>query len=130
MPSAIASAAPAPRPAPSRRGLTIFGVVAAVTFSASSSAPTPLYRLYQEHLGLSPLLLTVIFAAYAFSFLAALLTVGSLSDYVGRRPVTFAALVVNALAMYLFIRADSAVAFIPLVTSKSLVPVQFPFPLS
>jgi hypothetical protein len=96
----------------SRRALTAFGVVAAVTFTASSSAPTPLYRLYQEHLGLSPLLLTVIFAAYAFSLLSALLTVGSLSDYVGRRPVAFGALLLNALAMCMFIEAHSVGALI------------------
>jgi MFS family permease len=55
---------------------------------------------------------TTIFAVYAFSLLAALLTVGSLSDYVGRRPVILAALVLNAAAMMLFIRADSAAALI------------------
>jgi MFS family permease len=38
--------------------------------------------------------------------------VGSLSDYVGRRPVTFVALLLNALAMYLFITADSAALLI------------------
>jgi hypothetical protein len=110
---AAVESVPAPRQSPtSRRALTVFGVIAAITFSASSSAPTPLYRLYQEHLGLSPLLLTVIFAAYTFSLLGALLTVGSLSDYVGRRPVTFAALVLNAVAMFMFIEAQSAVALI------------------
>src|SRR5215831_19221535 len=67
--------------------VTAFGIVTAITFIATSSAPTPLYRLYQQGFDLSPLLLTVIFAAYAFSLLAALLTVGSLSDHVGRRPV-------------------------------------------
>jgi MFS family permease len=106
-------AVPAPNPLPnSHRALTVFGVIAAVTFSASSGAPTPLYRLYQEHLGLSPLLLTTIFAAYAFSLLGALLTVGSLSDYVGRRPVAFVALVLNAIAMAMFIGAHSAGALI------------------
>jgi hypothetical protein len=96
----------------SPRAMTIFGVATAVTFSASSGAPTPLYRVYQEGLGLSPLVLTVVFAAYAFSLLAALLTVGSLSDYVGRRPVIFAALALNAAAMAMFIEADSATTLI------------------
>lgn len=36
-------------------------------------------------------MLTLIFAVYALSLLVALLVVGSLSDYVGRRPVIFAA---------------------------------------
>jgi MFS family permease len=94
------------------RKLTIFAVIAAITFSASSSAPTPLYRIYQDHLALTPLTLTIIFGAYAFSLLAALLTVGSLSDYVGRRPVTFAALLLNAGAMGLFLEADSALELV------------------
>ena len=94
------------------RAMTIFGLVAAITFFASSGAPTPLYRMYQQGFGISPLLLTVIFAAYAFSLLGALLTVGSLSDYIGRRPVIFAALVLNAVAMLMFIEANSAAALI------------------
>jgi MFS family permease len=102
-----AIAAPAPAQA-SHRAMTIFSVLAAVTFSASSSAPTPLYRLYQQGLGLSPALVTLIFAVYAFSLLGALLTLGSLSDYVGRRPVIFAALLLNAAAMILFAHAHSA----------------------
>jgi MFS family permease len=96
----------------SGRAMTIFGIAAAVTFSASSSAPTPLYRLYQQGLGLSPLLITTIFAVYAFSLLGALLTVGSLSDYIGRKPVIFAALALNAVAMALFATADSATGLI------------------
>jgi hypothetical protein len=51
--------------------------------------------------------LTLIFGVYALSLLAALLTVGSLSDYLGRKPVIFTAVVLNALAMLLFIYADS-----------------------
>ena len=84
--------------APSRNVLAL-AAVAAMTFSASSSAPTPVYHLYQDSLGLSHLTLTVVFAVYAFSLLAGLLTVGSISDYVGRRPVAFAALILNAAAM-------------------------------
>lgn len=87
---------------------TLYGVVAAALFSASSSAVTPVYHLYQEIFGLSPVVLMTVFSAYAFSLLAALLTVGSLSDYVGRRPIILAALVLNCLAMAVFIRADSA----------------------
>jgi MFS family permease len=37
-----------------------------------------------------------------------LLTLGSLSDYVGRRPVILAALLLNAAAMTLFAHAHSA----------------------
>jgi MFS family permease len=83
-------------------------MVAAALFSACSSAATPVYHLYQELYGLSPVMLMTIFSAYAFMLLAALLTVGSLSDYIGRRPVILAALVLNAVAMFAFIEAGSA----------------------
>ncbi len=94
----------------STRAMTVFGVVAAATFSASGSAPTPLYRHYQEVMGLSPAVLTVIFSAYVLSLLTALLTVGSLSDHIGRRPVIFGALILNAVAMVMFVQADTAAA--------------------
>jgi predicted MFS family arabinose efflux permease len=44
---------------------------------------------------------------YALSLLAALLTVGSLSDHLGRKPVIFTAVLLNIVAMLLFIYADS-----------------------
>ncbi|MGI4836656.1 MAG: MFS transporter [Janthinobacterium lividum] len=78
-----------------------------VSFLAASSAPTPLYHLYQEAWGFSSATLTLIFAVYAFSLLLALLTVGSLSDYLGRRPVLLLALLLEIPAMLLFIYADS-----------------------
>jgi hypothetical protein len=91
---------------------TVAAVIAAMTFAASGSAPTPLYHQYQESFGLSPLTITVIFAAYVISLLGALLTVGSLSDYIGRRPSITAALLLNIVAMVLFVTADSAGALI------------------
>ncbi|MDB6446706.1 Predicted arabinose efflux permease, MFS family [Pseudomonas sp. NFACC32-1] len=94
------------RPASTRASL-IFLAITLLGFLAASSAPTPLYHLYQEHMQFSPAILTLIFGVYAFSLLAALLTVGSLSDYLGRRPVIFVALLLNILAMSLFINADS-----------------------
>lgn len=92
--------------------MTVFGFAAAALFLACSSAPTPIYHLYQQTLGVSPLLLTVIFAAYAISLLAALLTVGGLSDHVGRRPVIFGALALNAVALLIFVQAQSAGALV------------------
>lgn len=74
-------------------------------FFAASSAPTPLYHLYQQGWGFSAAMLTLIFAMYAFALLVALLMVGSLSDYLGRRPVIFAALLLEILATLLFIFA-------------------------
>ncbi|WLG46656.1 MFS transporter [Pseudomonas sp. FP1740] len=84
-----------------------FLAITLLSFLAASTAPTPLYHLYQEHLQFSAATLTLIFGVYALSLLAALLTVGSLSDYLGRKPVIFTAVLLNMLAMLLFINADS-----------------------
>ncbi len=91
----------------SQRSSLAFLVITMLTFLAASSAPTPLYQVYQDTLHFSAAMLTVIFGVYAVSLLAALLTVGSLSDHVGRKPVIFAALLLNIVAMLLFINADS-----------------------
>ncbi|MDR6610301.1 MFS transporter [Pseudomonas synxantha] len=91
----------------SNRASLWFLAVTLLSFLAASTAPTPLYHLYQEQMQFSAATLTLIFAVYALSLLAALLTVGSLSDYLGRKPVIFTAVVLNILAMLLFIYADS-----------------------
>src|SRR6202045_1016260 len=85
--------------------MTLFSFGGAMLIAASSSAATPLYRLYQESMHPTPLWITIVFAVYVASLLAALLTVGGLSDYVGRRPVILAALLLNAAAMVLFAEA-------------------------
>jgi hypothetical protein len=101
-----------PRPALSNATTTVVAVITAMTFSASGAAPTPLYHQYQESFGLTPFAITVIFAAYVLSLLTALLTVGSLSDYIGRRPAILAALILNVVAMAMFMAADSAATLI------------------
>ena len=85
-----------------------FWLVAATTAMvlAASSVPSPLYAVYQLEFGFSALTLTLIFAVYVFALMASLLTVGRLSDYVGRRVVLAGALVVEAGAMALFLGAD------------------------
>jgi MFS family permease len=91
----------------SHRSSLWFLAITLLSFLAASTAPTPLYHLYQDQLHFSSAMLTLIFAVYALSLLAALLTVGSLSDHLGRKPVIFSAVLLNALAMLLFIYADS-----------------------
>jgi MFS family permease len=72
----------------------------------ASSAPSPLYVVYQAQWQFSVITLTSVFAVYALALLAALLVVGSISDHVGRRPVLFAALAVQMVAMLAFAAAD------------------------
>jgi MFS family permease len=76
-----------------------------VLFAAAASAPSPLYVVYQKQWGFSATTLTVIFAVYVFGLIGSLLTVGALSDYVGRRPVLAAAIALEALSFVLFIAA-------------------------
>ncbi len=83
----------------------VAGAASAATLTAAS-APSPLYPVYQRLWGFSAFTLTVIFAVYVLALLAALLTVGSLSDRVGRRPVASGALVLLALGMLLFVTAE------------------------
>lgn len=90
-----------------RRWALSFHATTLITFLAASAAPTPLYHLYQESWHFSPILLTFIFSVYAFSLLTTLLIVGSLSDHIGRRPVIFVAILLQAAAMLLFMLADS-----------------------
>jgi len=78
-----------------------------VSFLASSSAPTPLYPIYQAEWGFSPLAIAFVFGIYAVAVLGALLVAGRLSDYLGRRPVLIVATAVQAATMFLFAFADS-----------------------
>lgn len=98
-------------PAPSANGSRVFGFavmgVGAFTLTGSSSVPSPLYPVYQEMWGFSAAMLTVVFAIYVVSLLATLLTVGALSDRIGRRPIIGAAMVILAISMVVFIFADN-----------------------
>ncbi|AEY86041.1 major facilitator superfamily permease [Streptomyces hygroscopicus subsp. jinggangensis 5008] len=79
---------------------------------ASSSAPTPLYAVYQARWGFSPITVTVVFGVYAVAVLVALLVFGKISDHVGRRPVLFVALIGQTAAMAAFISAGGVDALL------------------
>jgi len=83
-----------------------------VFFLAGSAAPSPLYPVYARQWGFSPIVTTAVFAVYAVAVLAALLTVGSISDHVGRRPVLFAAAATQVLAMAMFATAGGLTALL------------------
>lgn len=90
-----------------RRGLVLSGLAAGLMM-AGASAPSPFYPLLQERLGLTSGVMTTVFAVYAVALLATLLTAGSLSDHVGRRPVVSGGLVLLASSVALLWLADSA----------------------
>src|SRR6478672_3616797 len=80
--------------------------LALVVLMLGAGAPSPLFVVYQAQWHFSAAALTAAFAAYPLVLLVSLLTVGGLSDHVGRRPVLAAALALDALAMLLFLSAD------------------------
>lgn len=89
-----------------RTSAFLVAVSTMVAMLAGSAAPSPLYPVYRQLWGFSAFTLTVIFAVYVAALLASLLTAGSLSDRVGRKPVVGIGLILLALAMLLFIGAD------------------------
>ena len=76
-----------------------------VSLLAASAAPTPLYAIYQRMWGFTPITITIVFGVYAVAVLAALLTLGRLSDSIGRRPVLLGALGVQILSMVVYATA-------------------------
>jgi MFS family permease len=83
-----------------------------VALLASSAAPTPLYAIYQAQWHFTPITTTVVFGVYAIAVLAGLLTVGKLSDHVGRRPVLLTAIAVHAGSLVIFATASGVPALL------------------
>jgi MFS family permease len=109
--SAVSAIGPAPVPAGRLSCTAAFYLLASITvsFLAGSSAPTPLYPIYQAEWGFSPITVTVVFGIYALAVLSALLVVGRLSDHVGRKPVLIIATVAQVATMLVFATADGVV---------------------
>lgn len=74
-----------------------------MSFMAAASAPAPLYQIYQRLWHFSPVILTLIFATYALFLLLALLIAGSISDYIGRKPVILLAILLQMTSMMFFL---------------------------
>jgi MFS family permease len=107
----------APAPTRRRRSLgptasLVLLVSIIVSLLAASSAPTPLYPIYQRDWSFSPITTTIVFAVYAVAVLAALLVVGKISDHVGRRPVVLVALAAQAAAMVVLATAGGLPALL------------------
>jgi MFS family permease len=86
-----------------RRAAFVAVAYAFVVTMMGTTLPTPLYPLYQEKLGFSELMVTIVFAVYAFAVIAGLLLFGAASDQLGRR---------RALLPGLALSAASAVCFL------------------
>ena len=70
-----------------------FWLVAGVFFLLffAAAAPSPLYGVYRAQWGFSAVTLTAVFAVYALLLLVTLLVFGSVSDYLGRRRLSWRA---------------------------------------
>lgn len=77
--------------------------VAFLTEMAFCAVPTPLYAIYQRQDGFPTIVLTVIFVAYAVGVMLSLYLAGHVSDWLGRRRVILASLLINVLAAVLFL---------------------------
>lgn len=77
-----------------------------VLFLAASSAPSPLYVVYQQQWQFPAWVLTVVFALYVFGLLGSLLVFGALSDHLGRRATLGAAIALQIGSLALFLMAQ------------------------
>src|SRR4051812_49295262 len=86
-----------------------YGLAATVIGLAlfASVTPSPLYGIYSQLWGFSPVVLTLIYGTYAFGVLTTLILAGRLSDEVGRRPVLLVALGTLVVTSVLYMLADS-----------------------
>lgn len=88
-----------------RRGF-IIATVGLALLATHSGVPSPLFPLYAEQWGLTPLMISSVFAAYILGLVITLLTTGALSDHIGRRPVAVVALLCAAASMFVMAMAD------------------------
>jgi hypothetical protein len=98
----------------SARSVAGFWIIAAMMLVsvASSAVPSPIYPVYAAEWHLTPLMLTGVFAIYVGGLLVSLLTAGSLSDHVGRKPILVVGALGVVLSLVLFSFADGVVALI------------------
>ncbi|MCU4186631.1 MFS transporter [Acidiferrimicrobium sp. IK] len=79
---------------------------------AFSTAPSPLYGLYQARDGFSSLVITLIYAVYAAGVTVSLLFAGHLSDWYGRRRVLLPALATSILSAVVFLATKDLVGLL------------------
>ncbi|PZX19760.1 putative MFS family arabinose efflux permease [Palleronia aestuarii] len=73
---------------------------------AGATVPTPLYPIYSETYGFSPLTITAIFSIYSVGVIGTLLGTGPWSDQIGRKPILIGGLVAAALGSLAFLFAQ------------------------
>ncbi|MCE0509348.1 MFS transporter [Microbacterium sp. KKR3/1] len=103
----------APGAVPRARFGFVLAIVAQILMMVGASAPSPFYPVLAQDIGFPAVVISAVFAVYAVALLLTLLTAGSVSDHVGRRPVAIAGFLLLAGSMFLFWHADAvAVLFL------------------
>jgi MFS family permease len=94
-----------------------------------TTLPTPLYVIYQQQLGFSTTVITLLFAAYAAGVLLTLVVVGHASDDLGRRRVLLAGLACAALSTVAFNMGGLAIGplLAGLLAQFAPLPLRLPF---
>lgn len=75
-------------------------------FMVGSNLPSPLYSEYQELYGFSSIVLTLIFAVYAFVLIPSLWLFGQLSDHIGRKKVLLLGVIIAMIGSAIFATAQ------------------------
>ncbi len=88
------------------KGVSFWAAAAILSLPfAANTAASPLYRVYQAQYRFSATTLTLLFTVYIAVLCVTLFFLGSLSDYLGRRPLLIAGLATGAVACGLFLIA-------------------------
>lgn len=77
-----------------------------VALMSATTVPTPLYSTYETTMGISQAEITGIYAVYAIPLVLTLLTVGGLSDHLGRRPILVTSFTLAGVGMVVLAMAD------------------------
>ena len=112
LPSAGSAVSGAPATPTRARFGFVLAIMAQIVMMTGASAPSPFYPVLAQRIGFDAIVITAVFAVYALALLLTLLTTGSLSDHVGRRPVVVAGFVLLAGSMLLFSNAGSVLLLV------------------
>lgn len=79
-------------------GAYVFAIV-----MLGTTLPTPLYPIYQAHLGFTNLMITIIYATYAVGVILTLVVCGKWSDQVGRKPLLLGGIFLSIISAVFFL---------------------------
>ncbi|QGY40273.1 MFS transporter [Pseudodesulfovibrio cashew] len=96
----------------------IAATLSMLTAFAASATPIPLYDVYRRAEGLTYADLALTAVVYFIGAITALLIFGRISNHLGRKPVTFIAFALAAMASLILLDVDSA---LPLILARLLL---------